>query len=337
MLKFTEATEAKNRVAAAQRQVSAAQDGLVEMCNQLYSLRSEVGRSLVADFEYLVNSLASRPKSYDRTLALFHYNLQQFDREGQAYSDYISQEIRDAATEGGAGAGLGVAAGAATAFAAPTAALAVATTFGTTATTGVAISTLSGAALNSAALAWLGGGALAAGGGGMAAGNALLALAGPVGLALAGVSVAGGLGWAAYKNRDTIETALHMEEELSAALLSVRVSAGEVSGLYGLTVEHTHSLRQLLTDFSADAPKDYLLFSDRQKEMLGAMHNHVLALGRLLKLKPGELADLATPVDDSDLPQAEPRSDYTPNFVLGSSLGVIEVGELTSKFLDGVR
>lgn len=318
MLKFSEASEARDRVAKAEKDLSQAQDGLVQQCTQLYALRSDAGRALVADFEAYVNTLASRPKKYDRTLELYHFNLRQFDESGQAFSEGLSQGIRSAATVGSATAGLGAAAGAATAFGAPTAALAIATTFGT-ASTGTAISALTGAAATNAALAWLGGGALAAGGGGMAAGNALLALAGPVGVALAGTTLVAGLGWAAYKNRCTVEEATALYVELSETLAHVQVQSRQVSGLYALTVEHTHSLRQLLGAFVADAPKDYLLFSERQKELLGAMHNNVLALSRLLKLKPGEVADLTEPVDDSELnaaPQGMADGNYTPNFII---------------------
>lgn len=320
MLKFSEATEAKDRVVQAERDLSLAQNVLVEQCNQLYALRSDVGRTLVADFEVYVNTLASRPKEYDKTLELYHLNLQQFDNAGQAFSEGLSQEIRKTATVSSATVGLGTAAGAATAFGAPTAAMAIATTFGT-ASTGTAISALSGAAATNAALAWLGGGALAAGGGGMAAGNALLALAGPVGLALAGTTLAAGLGWAAYKNRSTIDEATALYKSLSETKALVQEHSSQVSVLYGLTVEHTHSLRQLLDAFVVDAPKNYLLFSDRQKELLGAMHNNVLALSRLLKLKPGDVVDLTAPVENSELSavqQGEADGIYKPNFVFYS-------------------
>lgn len=336
MLKFTEAAEARDRVAKAEKDLGEAQNALVEQCNQLHTLRSDVGRALVADFEAYVNTLASRPKQYDRTLELYHFNLQRFDDAGRTFSEGLSEEIQKAATFGSATAGLGAAAGAATAFGAPTAAMAIATTFGT-ASTGTAISALSGAAATNAALAWLGGGALAAGGGGMAAGNALLALAGPVGLALAGTTLVAGLGWAAYKNHSTIEEATALYKQLSDTKSLVQTNLRQVSGLYGLTVEHTHGLRQLFDAFVADAPKDYLLFSARQKELLGAMHNNVLALGRLLKLKPGEVADLTAPVEDSELGAAQQSGAdgaYTPNFVFysanASAAPVVDISDAVS-------
>ncbi|MFS2162591.1 hypothetical protein [Variovorax sp. Varisp62] len=318
MLKFSEAAEMRDRVVKAEGDLSASRDELVQQCTQLHTLRSEVGRTLVADVEAYVNTLARHPKTYDRTFELYHLHLQQFDDSSQMFSEGFSQDIRDAATVGSATAGLGAAAGAATAFGAPTAALAIATTFGT-ASTGTAISALTGAAATNAALAWLGGGTLAVGGGGMAAGNALLAMAGPVGIALAGTSLIAGVGWAAYKNRCTIEEATERLQQLSETHAAVQRQSMEVSGLYALTVEHTHKLRQLLSDFAADASKDYLAFTDRQKELLGAMHNNVLALTRLLKLKPGEMADLTEPVEESELAAARDgivKEAYTPNFVM---------------------
>lgn len=306
MLKFTEASQARDRVATIERSLTQEQSGLVTLCGQLHELRSGVGRSLIAEFEAYVNTLARTPKEFDRTFALYHHNLQQFDDAGQNFTDGLDEEIRSAAKMGGATAGLGAAAGAATAFGAPTAALAVATTFGT-ASTGTAISALSGAAATKAALAWLGGGALAAGGGGIAGGNALLALAGPVGWALAGTSLVAGLSWAGYKNRATIEEAEAIFKELSEARALVQKNTSEVSGLYGQTTIHTHSLRLMFEAFTKDAPKDCEQFNDRQMTLFGAMHNNVLALSRLLKLKPGEVADLATPVDDAELQGAVPN------------------------------
>jgi hypothetical protein len=316
MLKFSEAASAKDRVAALEIEATRCGNELIEQCNQLHTLRSEVGRALVHDFESYVNALASRPKQYDRTFELYHLNLNRFDHEGKAFSDKLEAQLKATKTESGATVGLGAAAGAATAFGAPTAAMAIATTFGT-ASTGTAISTLSGAAATKAALAWLGGGALAAGGGGMSAGSALLALAGPVGLALAGTTLLAGAGWAAFKNRETIEKAAELEKNLSESISILETQLYEASSLYSLTVEHTHSLRTLFTDLVRSTPRDYADFSARHKELLGAAHNNVLALTRLLKMKPGELVDLTAPVEDSELKTDEP---YRPNFVMGSQV-----------------
>lgn len=80
----------------------------------------------------------------------------------------------------------------------------------------------------------------------------------------------------------------------------------EVSELYGQTTMHIHSLRQMFDAIVEDAPKDYLLFNERQMSLLNAMHNNVLALSRLIKVKPGERADLTAPVNDKELSEATP-------------------------------
>jgi len=299
VLKSTQVADMRNRVEATSKKVSKAQNELVELCSQLHRVRTEVGDPLVGDFELLVNKISSHPKEYDRTVTAYKFESKEFKKAGLDFAEHLSKEIQKTVVESSASTGLGVAAGAATAFGAPTAAMAVATTFGT-ASTGAAISTLSGAALTKASLAWLGGGALAAGGGGMAAGNALLALAGPVGWTLAGLSVAAGLGYAAYKHNGIVEEATKMHRELLTMLSDVEVLTKQVSSLYGLTTQHTHGLRTMLTDFTSDAPKDYSDFSSRQKELLGAMHNNVLALGNLLNLKPGDAIDLTTPLQGQE-------------------------------------
>lgn len=301
MLKFTEASQARDRVVDADKSHAKAHAQLLALCGELHTLRSEVGRSLIAEVEAYINTLATRPKEFDRAFALYHHNLKQFD----AASHSFGAKIQEAATVGSATAGVGVAAGAATAFGAPTAALAVATTFGT-ASTGTAISALSGAAATNAAVAWLGGGAIAAGGGGMVGGNALLALAGPVGLALAGTSAVAGLGWAAYKNRATIKEADSVYRKLVDNQALVEKHAKEVLELKALTTTHTDGLRQMFDEFVVDAPTDCSLFSERQFELVGALMNNVEALGRAIKMKPGEAATLQGPVQDSEFEEASP-------------------------------
>ena len=95
-------------------------------------------------------------------------------------------------------------------------------------------------------------------------------------------------------------------EELSQAKAIVHKNMMEVSELYGQTTMHIHSLRQMFDAIVEDAPKDYLLFNERQMSLLNAMHNNVLALSRLIKVKPGERADLTAPVNDKELSEATP-------------------------------
>lgn len=296
VLKFNEVAGLRSQVAAKRDEVAAAENVVVEVCTRLHQLRFEVGCTIVGDVETFINSVANHPKEYSRTIGTYQLKSKQFKKDGLDFAEYVGKKLHEAKLESGATSGLGVAAGAATAFGAPTAAMAVATTFGT-ASTGAAISALSGAAATNAALAWLGGGALAAGGGGMAAGNALLALAGPAGWALAGMSLVAGAGWAAYKNNATKEDSLKLLEALEAERSNVEVKSQQVSQLYGLTVTHTDALRTLLNELTAAAPKSYAEFTAQQKELLGALHNNVLALGNLLSLKPGDTADLGAALE----------------------------------------
>lgn len=330
MLGFKDASAAKQRVQDAQEVYCETSKHVVAQCEQLNELRLRAGTQVVADFETYISKLASSPKSYERTVELYSLNHASLLADGQSYSDMVDVAIQKAAIGGGATAGLGAAAGAATALGAPTAAMAVAMTFGT-ASTGTAISALTGAAATNAALAWLGGGALAAGGGGMSGGSALLALAGPVGWALAGGTLLAGAGYAWWKNINTSEEADALWQQLSEATGELARALTEVSGIYGLTAIHTSKLRSLLDGFEVDAPSDYQLFSERQKEALGAMHNNVLALARLLKLKPGETVDLMKPVEDSEVRSArfsqQSGPAYVPNFTYRGQHSKLDVSE----------
>ena len=147
--------------------------------NQLYERRRD-SITIIHEIEFLVNSIANRPKEFDKKISDIQAAREKF-RETEAYA----AEAMEAAVKSGAAVAAGVAGGAAVASMAPTAATWVATTFGT-ASTGTAISSLTGAAATKAALAWLGGGAIAKGGLGIAGGKALLALAGPIGWGITG-------------------------------------------------------------------------------------------------------------------------------------------------------
>ncbi|MCC8152618.1 MAG: hypothetical protein LIO96_14575 [Lachnospiraceae bacterium] len=177
----------------AQKELDSKLQGAIEEYNLAYSgmcdagtklwLNRELTLDLVEKVESLINSIANRPKAFDKEIAEIQTVREQFKNT----CDYARQEL-DAAQKSAMGVGAGVAGGAAVASLMPSTAMRIATTFGT-ASTGTAISTLSGAAAESAALAWLGGGALTAGGGGMAAGQTLLALAGPIGWSIAGATL----------------------------------------------------------------------------------------------------------------------------------------------------
>lgn len=340
MLRFNDVAQAKEKVKAAQTGYEDASQALVTQCEQLSVLRTVVGNQLIEDFEYFINKLASKPKTYERTAQLFRYNLQSLEEAGKNYIHQLDEALKSAKLGSGATVGLGAAAGAATALGAPSAAMFVAMTFGT-ASTGTAISSLTGIAATKAALAWLGGGALAAGGGGISGGTALLALSNPVGLALAGTAAVAGAGYAYWKNGETLEEAAKILEELAAVTSKVKVAINEVSVLYGVTSHHTSSFREELTKLEQTAPNDYELFNDSQKAHIGALHNNVLSLARLLALKPGELVDVSKPLEEAEIAAAKARRDkeagansdegYVPNFVFpGQQTQKLDISGLVS-------
>lgn len=118
--------------------------------NDAYTLMNDKGVQLfmernratdtIALVETLVNSIANRPKSFDKEFDEIRMNRNAF-KSACEFGERELQAARDAAS----GAGAGLAAGASVAFMAPSAAMWVATTFGT-ASTGTAISTLTGVA-----------------------------------------------------------------------------------------------------------------------------------------------------------------------------------------------
>lgn len=155
--------------------------------------------------EVLVNSIANKPKEFEKEISKIIINIREFDNEINS----IKKEFEGTNQRGVTTAVFGVTAGTAVATLGSTAAMAVATTFGT-ASTGTAIASLSGAAATNAALAWLGGGALTVGGSGMVGGSALIALSGPIGWSIAGVSA---LGSGIYMNSKNKQAAEELEEK----------------------------------------------------------------------------------------------------------------------------
>ena len=166
----------------------------------------------------------------------------------------------------------------------PAAAMAIATTFGT-ASTGTAIATLSGAAATNAALAWLGGGAIVAGGGGMASGTAFLALAGPIGIGIGAVGLIGGGLFASSKNKDIAQKANKERGRIESRRSELDAANVEIVSLITLTTTHNNGINSMLKELSEFAPKNYVDFSDADKEMLTALINHISSLSKLLNKK----------------------------------------------------
>ena len=232
--------------------------------------------SLIEDVENLVNSIARHPKTFET-------DIQQIVIQKEKFKNTIefSLEQRKALETSARSAGAGLAAGTAVASMAPTAAMWVATTFGT-ASTGTAISALSGAAATNAALAWLGGGALAAGGGGMAAGQSLLALAGPIGWGVAGTSLAASI-WFGWRKKQKIKESkrdqiVYMKNYIEA----LKETKGKIDSLSIETTAIFDNLQIEVMRCQELQGRDYMTFSNEQKQRLGALVNNTKSLSALL-------------------------------------------------------
>lgn len=246
----------------------------------LYRQRERSG-DLLDNVEFIVNSIANKPKSFDVELGDIASERKKFKQS----EEFAMEQLRAARTSA-MSAGAGAAAGIAVASMMPTAAIWAATTFGT-ASTGTAIATLSGAAATNAALAWLGGGALAAGGGGMAAGNALLAMAGPIGWGIAGATLLTSIVLFTKKKID-------IQNEKHQQLLDLKRNterARENGLLISALLEQSEELWRHLTESYRAAidlyGADYTQLADERRLELGALVNSAKSLAALMNKSIG--------------------------------------------------
>ena len=254
--------------------------------NDAYTLMNDKGVQLFMErnrstdvltlVETLVNSIANRPKSFEKEFEEIRLNRDTF-RSACEFGERELQAARDAAS----GAGAGLAAGASVAFMAPSAAMWVATTFGT-ASTGTAISTLSGIAAQKAALAWLGGGALTAGGHGIAGGSALLAMSGPIGWSIAGATLLTSILLFTKKRTNLNKQKNEEIESVKRNTEKVKEVDAELKELLGETIALREGVNDSFTGSLDMFGKDYSTFSDDQKRKLGTLVNNTKALSALL-------------------------------------------------------
>lgn len=254
--------------------------------NDAYTLMNDKGVQLFMErnrstdtltlVETLVNSIANRPKSFEKEFDEIRLNRDTF-RSACQFGERELQAARDAAS----GVGAGVAAGASVAFMAPSAAMWVATTFGT-ASTGTAISTLSGIAAQKAALAWLGGGALTAGGNGIAGGSALLAMSGPIGWSIAGATLLTSILLFAKKRTNLNKQKNEEIESVKRNTERVKEVDAELKELLRQTIALREGVNDSFTGSLDMFGKDYSTFSDEQKRKLGTLINNTKALSALL-------------------------------------------------------
>ena len=232
--------------------------------------------TLLHEIEFLVNSIANRPKEFEKKISEIQAEQKKF-QETEAYA----AEAIEAAVKSGISVAAGVAGGAAVASMAPTAAMWVATTFGT-ASTGTAISTLSGAVATKAALAWLGGGALSAGGAGVAGGQALLALAGPIGWGIAGVTTAASVFALGHKNKKIADEAIAEAKKITIAGAEINEASAKIQHLTHETILLMHNLRDMAQENRTLRGANYLELSEDEQYQLGTMVNITLALAEML-------------------------------------------------------
>lgn len=243
--------------------------------NQLYERRRD-SITLIHEIEFLVNSIANRPKEFDKKISNIQAAREKF-RETEAYV----AEAMEAAVKSGAAVAAGVAGGAAVASMAPTAAMWVATTFGT-ASTGTAISSLTGAAATKAALAWLGGGAIAKGGLGIAGGKALLALAGPIGWGITGATTVASVAMLGHKNKQIADEAIVEAKKITIAGAELSETSAKIQHLTDETVALMDALRDIAQANRPLKGANYLELSEDEQYQLGTMVNNTLALAELL-------------------------------------------------------
>lgn len=243
--------------------------------NRLYILRLRA-KDLISNIEFLINSIAKHPKSFDADIE----EIRALQINFTEACEYAEQELKAAKTSG-LTATAGIAAGASIASIAPTAAMWVATTFGT-ASTGTAISTLSGAVATKAALAWLGGGALSAGGGGVVAGNALLALAGPVGWGVAGASLLVSIGLFTYKKHRSNKDKKEEIEDILRNTQQVKEMEAKIKSLINETNLLMDNLTTIYRSELIDFGTNYITLPEERQLQLGVLVNTTKAIAASL-------------------------------------------------------
>lgn len=232
--------------------------------------------TLIQEIEFLVNSIAHRPKEFEKKISEIQAAREKF-RETETYVT----EAMEAAVKSGVSVAAGIAGGAAVASMAPSAAMWVVTTFGT-ASTGTAISALHGAVATKAALAWLGGGALSAGGAGIAGGQALLAMAGPIGWGITGISTAASAIALGNKNKEIADEAIAEAKKITIAGAEVNEATVKIQHLTDETVMLMDALRDMTQANRPLKGSNYLELSEDEQYRLGTMVNNTLTLAELL-------------------------------------------------------
>jgi hypothetical protein len=250
-------------------------------CDTLYRTR-ELALTKILSAEALVNSIANRPKEFDKQMGDVKQHLLTFHQT----KDFAAETYKEA-VRSGVSILSGVAAGGAIATAAPSVAMSIATTFGT-ASTGTAISSLSGAAAQKAALAWIGrvtGGIatkVIVTGAGMASGQAFLALAGPIGWGVSAASTAVSLISLSTKNKKVAQEAIDEAKTIMIARETLRETTAKIYQLQDQTSHLLEALSSQLDKAYAYLNMDFLSLDGDTQMLLGAVVNNTYSLAALL-------------------------------------------------------
>lgn len=252
-----------------------------DACNSLYNARERALTKILA-VEVLVNSIANKPKGFDKQMGEVKQHMLKFHETKE-----FAEESYKEAVKSGVSLLSGVAAGGAIATAAPSVAMSIATTFGT-ASTGTAISSLSGAAAQKAALAWIGrmtGGVATKGivtGAGMASGQAFLALAGPIGWGVSAASTAVSLMSLSSKNKKVAHEAIDEAKKIMIARESLRETTEKITHLNDKTHRLYTELSNQLERANEYRNMDYLSLAEEAQLLLGTVVNNTLSLAAFL-------------------------------------------------------
>lgn len=120
---------------------------------------------------------------------------------------------------------------------------------------------------------------------GMAGGSALLALAGPIswGIGISGL-IGGGL-LASSKNKKIAEKANDQRYDIEKGIQKFKRAIIEIDGTVKSTNKHSKGIKDLLDILTKYAPKNYLEYNQREKEILASLINHIQGLSNLINQK----------------------------------------------------
>ncbi|KAE8178513.1 hypothetical protein [Photobacterium carnosum] len=232
----------------------------------IFTVRKNCSDVIIVECENYINTLTNSPKEFEKTIADFKIEMENFN----STIDSINSEINASKLTSRCSVGAGT-----LAFT-PTAAMAIATTFGTT-------SSLSGAAATYAALSSIGGGTLITSG----AGSILLALSGPIGWGIGATALIGGGLLSRKQNAEIAKKAQFETATILEHTQRLEVASEEIMALGILMGEHIDGIGTILRDLKNNAPSDYKLFTQDQKQSISALINNINSLIKLQKKNVG--------------------------------------------------